>query len=218
MSIPSLGQQGSAKSAAIQSQNAVTVAYTAVSFWTGSVKLALLEPAALFALCHNTQPKPLADNSGWQWTISDANFSATLVGKVIADSARWTMSVSGGNLSNFVWYTGTSTITGNAGYWIFHDTTAGYPASILLAYDVTTLAGACKVQVIKAGDPNFGSYLGWAAIGDVRTFTGYDATNLQTITIVWNNVTEAGTIINQTTGEHYCWDTKANNHQDISCN
>ena len=107
------------------------IAYTAVSYWTLSIQLALLEPAALFAICHSMEPAPLDDNNGYKWEVQNGEFSAVLIGKVQDDSVRWSMTVSGGDLSDFTWFTGTSTITGNAGSWTFYDTAAvagAYPA------------------------------------------------------------------------------------------
>jgi hypothetical protein len=225
MSVPSFIQTGNAKVSATNTQIAATMAYVAVAEFTLAVELALLEPAALFAICHSTQPVALEDNSGWKWEVGDAKFSAVLVGRVEGDSARWSMTVNGGDLQDFTWYTGTSTITGKAGYWMFYDTlkVAGeYPEAIKISYEAGTPTEQVKLEIVKAGDPDLGNYIQWTAAGDDRTFVAHDAYSEDalgpdTVTIAWDQVTEAGSIQVASSGEKYCWDTKANNHQDIAC-
>lgn len=219
MSIPSFGSEGTAKVFAGETQSAFGIAYLAVSYWTINVNQALLPPRALFAIAHSTIPVPLADNSGWKWTIGDTAFSAVLICSVENDSARWSMTVTGNNLSNFTWFTGASTITGNAGSWIFYDTTkvnSQYLPVFNISYDVTGAIATAKVENIKAGAADLGSYLQWGIDGTARSFAAHDAVENKTVNILWDSVTEDGSI--QEAGQtKYCWDTRANNHQDITC-
>jgi hypothetical protein len=167
----------------------------------------------------------LDDNSGWKWQVTHGEFSAVLIGRVEADSARWSMTVSGGDLQDFTWYTGTSTITGKAGYWMFYDTAkvAGvYPEAIEISYEAGTPTEQIKLEIVKEGDVDEGNYLQWTATGDERTFVAYDVYNEDaqgpdTFTVAWDEVTEAGYIHVASSDQKYCWDTKDNNHQDIVC-
>ena len=222
MSIPSMGDQGLGKQSAAASTIAHGLAAYAVSYWSLTVQLALLEPVTLFAITHSVDPTPLDDNGGYVWEIGDANFSAQLTGRVENDSVRWSMAVSGGALNDFVWFEGVSTVTGKHGTWTFYDTamTGGqYPAFVQFAYDVRNQADAeVKVSIIKQDDQYFGNYLQWAVDGDACTFEAYDAQTPETILISWNKVTESGSVENVTTGAKACWDTKVNGYQDISCN
>ncbi|MBD3419160.1 MAG: hypothetical protein GF398_03480 [Chitinivibrionales bacterium] len=221
MEIPPLGESDAlAKAAAAKTNIAYLTATTAVSYWTLTIELALLEPVALFALAHTVDPEPLPDNSGSVWTIGDNGFQAQLTGKVAADSVRWSMSVTGGDLVNFVWFEGTSTITGNAGYWVFHDTTLAsgiYPELIKFTYETSDAREEVKVEVVKQNDIEYGSYLQWTALGAEMFFESFDATQPETVLISWNEAVESGYIENVTSGEKYCWDTKSNGHKDIPC-
>jgi hypothetical protein len=220
MAIPQMGSQGMAKQSAVESNNAFAIAYYAVSYWTLNVRLALLEPATLFVLAHNAEPKPLDDNSGWQWLISNGQFSATLVGRVSGDSVRWSMTVNGGSLQDFTWYTGTSTITGKNGSWTFYDTSlvnGEHPATIRFDYSVGSPTESVKVSVVNPADTSYGCYLLWTAAGSEKTFEAFDAKKPETILIGWNDVTEAGYLQNVTTGEKACWGSKETGHADIVC-
>lgn len=210
-----------AKKAQTNSAIAVGVAYWAVVYWTSTVRAALVVPTALFVLAHSAQPTQLPDKSGWQWVIGNSAYNATLVGRVAEDSVRWSMTVSGGNLSNFKWYEGTSTITGSSGYWTFYDTASvngAYSADLRFSYNITGINnGQVKVEVINPIDTSFGSYLQWTSNGTAKSFTANDAKKQEVVLIQWDEVTEAGFIQNVTKNEKYCWDTKQNNHADITC-
>jgi hypothetical protein len=221
MSIPSLGSssQGLAKhSATADTSSSFIIAYLAVSYWTLTVQAALFEPVALFKICHRTQPKALDDNSGWKWVVADNGFSATLVGRVEGDSVRWSMTVSGGVLSNFKWFDGTSTITGYNGYWTFHDTAAGNPGVIRFAYNVAGYQeGNVTVSVINPASADYNSYLSWTSNGLNKSFEAYSSKTGEKYLISWNDLSEAGSIENVVTQQTWCWDSKVNNHRNIAC-
>jgi hypothetical protein len=219
MTIPEFGSaDGLGKSALPETHFASTLAYLAVSYWTTTVQLALLQPAMLFKICHSTQPSPLPDNSGWVWKVSDNNgFSAELTGRVENDQVQWTMSVSGENLSNFVWFTGASVITGRQGSWTFYDTVGGGTPSIRFTYELTDAQNTVNVMVIDENSAGKGSYLQWTERGNDMSFEAYGAEKNEKFLIAWNKISEAGSISNLITGEKYCWDTKQNGHVDIAC-
>jgi hypothetical protein len=219
MTIPEFGSaDGLGKSALPETHFASTLAYLAVSYWTTTVQLALLQPAMLFKICHSTQPSPLPDNSGWVWKVSDNNgFSAELTGRVENGQVQWTMSVSGENLSNFVWFTGASVITGRQGSWTFYDTVGGGTPSIRFTYEFTDAHNTVNVMVINESNAGKGSYLQWTERGNDMSFEAYGAEKNEKFLIAWNKISEAGSISNLITGEKYCWDTKQNGHVDIAC-
>jgi hypothetical protein len=182
------------------------------------VQLALVEPVILFKMCHSTRPSPLPDNSGWVWSVSNNNgFSAELTGRVENDQVQWSMSVSGGTLSDFVWFTGTSTITGREGSWTFYDTANGGTPSIAFSYQVTDVKNSVRVTVVDQRSAGIGSYLEWVEQGTAMSFEAFGSEKNEKFIIAWDKVTEAGSIENLVTTEKYCWDTKENNHQDIAC-
>jgi len=206
---------------------AATIAYTAVVFWTTVVQANLYTPVELFKLVHRYgKAEDLPDQSGRQWTVTDANsgFSAALTGKIAQDSVRWSMSVSGGTLTDFVWYEGTSTITGKSGYWVFHDTAEGYPAVFKISYDVNIdgeTKGGVVLSVIDQANVNYGNYIKWSWDGTARAFETYDVANDKGVSekylISWDAVSEAGSIENLIDNQKYCWAEKSLNHMDIQC-
>jgi hypothetical protein len=220
MEIPDLDAGGNAKVSKSESRIAVTYAYAAVAFWTSAVRGALVTPVALFKLTHTATPTPLDDNSGWKWTVGNATYSATLIGRIENDSVKWSMTVNGPNLTNFTWYTGTSTITGESGSWSFYDTTAGNPEAVRFAYQIGSANSSIRVDFVKPSQPGTGSYLAWAVAGSQKSFEIFGAENNENFLISWNALTGEGSVDveNVTTSAQWCWDTKANNYQDIPCN
>jgi hypothetical protein len=219
MTIPEFGgANGLGKSAQPETHFASTLAYLTVSYWTAAVQLALIEPAILFKICHSTKPSPLHDNSGWVWNASNnSGFSAELTGRVENDQVQWTMSVSGGNLSNFVWFTGISVITGRQGSWTFYDTVSGGTPSIRFTYEITDAQNTVKAMVIDERSADKGSYLQWTERGNDMSFEAFGAEKNEKFLIAWDKITEAGSISNMVSAERYCWDTKQNGHVDIAC-
>ena len=226
MSIPDMGGDGggtkrSAKPIATYSKINIGIATLAVGYWTGVVKLALIKPVALFILTHSVNPVPLPDNSGWQWSVSNCNYTATLISKEQGDSIYWAMNVTGGGLTNYTWFDGTSTKDGKSGRWTFYNVSSsgGTNAAVYkFTYELTDSTEDVKVQVVDKENDAFKSYLQWIAEGNMRTFRGYNSQKEETIIIEWNMVTEAGSIKNLRTGNQFCWDTKNSNHRDIACN
>ena len=219
MTIPEFGgDAGLGKSAQSETYFAFPLAYLAVSYWTTTVQLALLQPALLFTLCHSTRPSPLPDNSGWIWNVRDNNgFSAELIGRLENDQVRWTMTVSGGNISNFVWFTGVSVITGRQGTWTFNDTINGGTPLVQFTYEITDAKNIVKMTMIDQTRPDANSYLQWSEQGSAMTFKAYGAEKNEKYLISWDKITEAGSIENLVNQDKYCWDTKQNNHADITC-
>jgi hypothetical protein len=221
MQIPQLGQDAGALSkATVNDTIAYSLAKIAVVYWTLTVEGALAAPVALFKIARLMKPTKLSDNSGWQWVIPPTKdgFTATLVGRVAQDSVRWSMSVTGGALTNFIWFEGTATITGTNGYWTFHDTTSLHPALVRFTYNISAAYyGDITATVVDPANAHYQSYLKWTSSGTTKYFDGFDSAKNEQYRISWDSVTEAGYVMNVTNGNKACWDTKANNHRDIPC-
>jgi hypothetical protein len=202
------------------------LAYTVVSYWSAVTGLALVTPVALFVNTLQVSPTPSDDKLTWVWERNHPalGFISKLTGTIAGDSVRWTMSVTGKNLNDFVWYTGTSTLTAKSGNWIFRDTTG--TAVLKFSYDkVEEAVGSLKIEVIKVADPGYGSSMEWKSAGDAKSFIAID-NNLTddtkiptTYTISWSKLNENGSIVmSNSEGTHsFCWDTKANGHVNMIC-
>jgi len=192
-------------------------AATAVFYWTTTTNLALIVPRALFDLARSSTPSFNQEDSTWTWTVSNDSLSATLTGVHKNDSTAWEMKVTGSNFENFTWFTGISTNLGRYGSWIFNDTVG--VATIQFDYDINETGdeGEIKATNINTNREEVTSYIQWEGSGSDRIFTVYNSIKDETYVIEWNKDTEAGSITVQSTGEKHCWDSRANNFQDIDC-
>jgi hypothetical protein len=218
-------KNGASKKTAVASQFAVGIARIEVGYWTGVVAIGLLVPVTVFSWCLDAEPAPLPDNSGYVWVVGNDTLNAALTGRVSGDSVRWTMSITAGEVKDFVWFEGTSTITGKAGYWVFYDDGENndeHIASVRFSYNCPEPKfGTVKVEIIDPANIDYENYLEWSSSGDNKTFEGFDKLNKEgkpdKFLIAWNEVTGAGSITNLITDVKACWDVAANDYADIVC-
>lgn len=216
MQIPTLENIGTPKSANSLTVYNIGIAKSAVYYWSITTTAAIAIPAAFFNLAVTATPTVTADNTGWQWTVSNDSASAVIVGKVKGDSVTWTINVTCAKLAlqNFLWISGSSVIAGNSGYWVIYDASgAKYRFTYLISTPVTS--DSIEFKNIST-DSRSGSYLTYTSHGTVRTMI-VNATEVRTsYKIIWDSVTGSGSLL-QNNVTKICWDTKANNYQDITC-
>jgi hypothetical protein len=218
MSIPTLEDMGAAKqSAAAGTKINVGIAIAANLFWKGVVAVALTGPVALYEAAVHTDPVALPDSSGYQWVLSHGGFNALLTARERGDNWDWNMTVmSGNNMSNFTWFTGTSSKDGSHGNWTFYR----YPdkeAVHSFVYAITDSTEDVKVTIIDKGDEAYGSFLHWNIDKHIKSLEGYNAKDKGSSLILYNSVSGAGKIEDRKNGNSYCWDTKFADYNDIPC-
>jgi hypothetical protein len=218
MSIPTLQDMGAAKeSAAAGTSINVCIAFAANLFWTGVVAVALSGPVALFEAAVHTDPVPLPDSSGYQWVLSHGGFNALLTAQDKNGSWDWTMTVmSGNNMSNFTWFTGTSNQDGSQGNWTFYRHSDWEPVHSF-AYAITDSTQDVKVMIIDKDAETYGSFLHWNIDKHIKSLEGYNAQDKSSSLILYNSVSGAGKIEDRKNGNSYCWDTKVTGYADIPC-
>lgn len=219
MSIPTMQDMGAAKQSAAESGTRINVgiAHAANLFWTGVVAVSMAAPVALFEAAVNTEPVALPDSSGYQWVLSHAGFSALLTARDKNGDWDWNMTVmSGNNMSNFTWFTGTSSQDGSRGNWTFYR----YPDKAPIhsfEYAFTGSTGDVKAMIIDKGAETYGSFLHWNVDKHVKSLEGYNAKDGGSSLIIYNTVSGTGKIEDRKNGNSYCWDTKFAGYEDIPC-
>ncbi|MEO6094698.1 MAG: hypothetical protein ABIW76_03115 [Fibrobacteria bacterium] len=218
MSIPDMQAMGAAKqSAAAETRINVGIAYAATLFWTGVVAVALTGPVALFEAAVHTEPVVLPDSSGYQWVLSHGGFSALLTAQDKNGSWDWKMTVmSGNNMSNFTWFTGTSSQDGSQGNWTFYRHPDGAPIHSFV-YAFANSTEDVKVMIVDKGAETYGSYLHWNIDKHIKSLEGYNAQDKGSSLILYNSVSGTGKMEDRKHGNSYCWDTKFAGYADIPC-
>ena len=97
-----------------------------VGFWNFLVTATLAVPIASFYCAFLHQPVFMGDAT-WQWTYEvtgfTSNYIARLVGTVRTDDVKWEMYITKEGIEGFpefLWYEGTSNLSGNGGHWILY--------------------------------------------------------------------------------------------------
>lgn len=219
MEVPEFGPSGAAKQMNSASKVNATLAYIAVAYWTGTVRLSLALPRGLFAMALTATPTLLPDSTGWQWHVSDGQNSATLTGSQQGDSIFWSMRVTNQKLTDFEWFTGTSGFEGRSGTWSFNPPAdASDEGEYRFSYAFSSLtSGKIKAENLDPKSDRYLGYLEWSLDGSSRTFEAYSPKKDTTWRIDYDALSQAGSVTNQTTGHKACWDTRDNGHQDIAC-
>ncbi len=100
-----------------------TLAVAHVAVWNTVIFVNLAVPVATFTEAFNHEPQ-FQGNGSWKWSYSVNvgvnQYTADLVGTISGANVNWEMFVSksGNNgFSNFLWYTGESSLDGKSGTW-----------------------------------------------------------------------------------------------------
>jgi hypothetical protein len=181
------------------------------------VAVALTGPVALFEAARHTDPVVLPDSSGYQWVLGHGGFNALLTALENNGSWNWTMTVtSGNNMSNFTWFTGTSSQDGSRGNWTFYRHPDNAPVHSFV-YAFTDSAEDVKVMIIDKDAETYGSFLHWNIDKHIKSLEGYNAQDKGSSLILYNSVSGTGKIEDRKNGNSYCWDTKLAGYADIPC-
>jgi hypothetical protein len=113
------------KSATFEKLNWTYSALT-VGSWSTILVTTFAVPVAAFGSALKKEPTYL-DNLTWQWQYSvegfTSQYSARLVGKILASGVQWEMYITKTGIQpfdEFLWFEGISSIDGNMGQWILY--------------------------------------------------------------------------------------------------
>ncbi len=101
-------------------------AATVAGYWKAILTGTLIVPVSAFKLAVDQSPEWIEENT-WEWNYSasvlSVTYNARLVGQIRASDVKWTMYISRegtGEYPEFVWFEGTSDLSGNSGQWILN--------------------------------------------------------------------------------------------------
>jgi hypothetical protein len=207
------------------SSNFLTARATAAVIGIGVVAIAA-PAAAAFEGAFGAQPVRQADGS-WTWSYSvvygQASFDLSLNGRAAAGGSEWAMRVTtnglGSNLTDYLWYSGAVSASGDEGMWQLYDPSAPAEPVDALRIDWQTKSADDHSAIWtnnRPGSDGEGDVLAFARSEDDASIEFSDASNGTTSSIAWNVDTTAGSLTmpfyNQ--GEKSCWDS---NHLNAAC-
>ena len=98
-----------------------------VGVWNSALFTTLAVPVASFKSAFAHTPEELGDNK-WQWTYSvdgfTSEYTARLTGQVTGEEVLWEMYITKvgiGAFEEFLWFSGSSAMDGNSGYWLLNE-------------------------------------------------------------------------------------------------
>ncbi len=197
---------------------------TIVGVWStlGAIYTAI--PVASFKAALNQKPTFDTDLKAWVWQYdfsgSNASYSARLEAKVSADGVDWKMLMSkAGEFENFVWYTGFTDISGMSGSWTLNTKPTSPQPALKIDWEKNTdgTTKSIKYTNIIPGDDNEGGYIAYEVTDGTdynRTYTLYDKSADNTIYIEWHKENKNGRIKNPAyyqTDDYYCWNSNLEN-------
>ncbi|WP_297793188.1 hypothetical protein [uncultured Eudoraea sp.] len=97
-----------------------------VGVWNSALFNTLAVPVASFKAAFSQSPENLGENT-WQWIYSvdgfTSEYTARLTGTVTGEEVLWEMYITKmgiGAFEEFLWFTGSSSMDGNSGYWLLN--------------------------------------------------------------------------------------------------
>ena len=194
-------------------------AATVAGVWNVILTINLAVPVSSFKLAVDQDPVFLEDKT-WQWSYNvsllGVTYKARLTGQIMTSDVEWTMYVSSENITEFIWFEGTSKLDGTGGQWILNES-ADSP-SPLLQIDWTKTSstiGSIKYTYVKNTEPFNTSYIEYGlTTGDLDAFYSIHYYNsvkkdFSDVNIEWNTSTDNGRVkcSDYLLGEWYCWNS-----------
>lgn len=97
-----------------------------VGVWSSALYSTLAVPVASFQAAFSQTPEKISEDT-WQWTYSvdgfTSEYTARLTGQLTADAVLWEMYITKEGIEGFdefLWFSGSSAIDGNSGFWILN--------------------------------------------------------------------------------------------------
>jgi hypothetical protein len=211
-------------------------AATVAGYWKAILTGTLIVPVSAFKLAVDQSPEWIEENT-WEWNYSasvlSVTYNARLVGQIRASDVKWTMYISRtgtGEYPEFVWFEGTSDLSGNSGQWILNHSYT-YQES-LLQIDWTKTGdsmGTVKYEYVRSLNDNRetdtfnGSYIEYGVTSS--TLDGYYSIHYYSSTyqtfwdvdVEWSTVNYNGRVMCSPwfgDSDWHCWNSQLVN---ITC-
>ena len=187
----------------------------------------LVVPVTAFKATIGTEASFDEEAGLWVWekdfdVEGHGSYDIRLTANVQDENVNWMGYISGeGNVDNFVWFTGTSNVTGEAGYWELFESPESPSVWLSNAweYDKETGNGSTTFNVEKEGD-NLGSSITYRIDNDMEMDRSVIISNTSLdneILVNWSKADKYGQVKSESHFEssaYFCWDA---NLQNISC-
>ncbi|WP_245949514.1 hypothetical protein [Echinicola strongylocentroti] len=184
-------------------------------------------PVTAFKATIGTDASFDEDAGVWVWERAfdvegHGSYDIRLTANVQDENVNWMGYISGeGIVDNFVWFTGTSNMTGETGYWELYESPES--TSVWLSnsweYDKETGNGATTFTVEKEGD-NLGSAITYRIDDTLEMDRGVIITNTDLdseIYVNWSRSDKFGQVKSEShfdSNTYFCWDASL---QNTSC-
>jgi hypothetical protein len=205
-----------------------TVAASVAAVWNSILVIDIAIPVAAFEKAINTSPTNL-DKTTWQWkysvTVAGATYTARLTGQTGPSDIKWEMYISKtGDYGEFLWYEGTTDLSGKNGSWTIKESEANQVPMLQIDwYKNSSSIDSVKYTYIKTGETFNGSYIDYGLTsGALNAFYNvyawvpnmlkFTTVKIQWSTSVHNGRVEADDYFQDS--NWHCWDANGN---DITC-
>jgi len=207
-----------------------------VGVWNSALFNTLAVPVAAFKSAFSNTPEDLGDNK-WQWTYSvdgfTSEYTARLTGKVTGEEVLWEMYITKigiGAFEEFLWFSGSSAMDGNSGYWLLNESAEKPEALLKIDWERSNdEIGNIRYTWVRELDEQENddmfkdSYLEYGLQdGDFNAYFeayAYDSNkqDFSDVRIEWSRITFVGRVRSFDyfeDEEWHCWDS---NGDDIQC-
>lgn len=188
------------------------------------VDAAFSPPFELFEFVLQSEPKPLGDGA-YLWTYrhveNGQEVRVDLTGRITARNISWELRVTDPAhqppFDNALWFRGDSRDDGQQGYWLFEDPARGGAEYARIDWS-STPGGDTELTIenLDDADEGNGDVVTYGLEGRVASLSYADVSDRATISVQWDVVTGAGSLVapDYNNGQRACWDA---NQQDVDC-
>lgn len=219
--------EGGDESGRVEIVSSWVYAATNVTVYSAILGTALAVPVTAYRVALAQDPSFDADQRAWVWTydvdLGPAGiFGVKLIGALSDDGVAWTGMISKeGLFEDFVWFEGTSALTGDSGSWVLYEGPDKSGAWLSAMWEKSEVEGKANVTftVEKEGDGQ-GSSLSYSAFaeGDFNRKVIITDTNTENVvTAEWHSTEKNGRVKSLKhfqDEEFHCWDSQL---QDADC-
>lgn len=151
----------------------------------------------------------------WKWVYSFPHkgntYTAELLATRLSNGIGWEMKINGPGVSNFVWYTGTSSDDGNSGSWIINHS-VGNPKPL---YHINWSKSGNEIGSIKyvlgSSHKDEGAYVEYGLDGSNTLYDAFynvvNPKNSSQVNVEWHRKNHVGKIFTDGLNDNYdgCW-------------
>lgn len=201
-----------------------------VVFWNIVIWVNLAVPVAAYSEALKTEAEYVSKNK-WKWEFSKqidsgyykGSYTCELYAKLNDNDIAWSMYISkAGEYTNFLWYTGTSTLDANSGSWYLKNVYKQDYIEIVWSRNTTNNTAQIKYSIVQ-DVPEKGSYIEYGSTTNTNYNVYYKifgSKDNNLVNIEYNTTNKNGRVSNalhfKDAGQWHCWDKDAKDN--LNCN